>query len=349
MPGPEPKPARTALVWCRPEQTGLVRSIAERAALTIESAGSPEPTRAGHVATDLGAEPADDLRAALASTETSVALLADPGPFSEGANDEDAGAVAAARSRGTTLITLEPIPPAAADLPGSPWVEQQPGGRPIDAVRLGTLPRRTRSWIDASDLIDAFGAVRSMSVEVMTPMLAGTLGSAIVSALDLVTAVLGEAESVHAALASGSHAGARDHAPESVRGFSGSISALVRASDGRCASVHASDQPGAYSFAATLVGEGGSLRVSHDGFVWTDAAGRLVDDHGGPNFEPGSPADAAARVIAERVARLTDPAEPEPAPDGLPETLAFAHAALLSARTGQPESPSTIQRLVATR
>ncbi|MEQ8770880.1 MAG: hypothetical protein RIB60_10285 [Phycisphaerales bacterium] len=347
MPESEPNTAPTALVWCRPEQTGLVRDIADRAGLTIETAGSPEPTRAGHVATELGAEPADDLRAALAATGARVALLADPGAFSEGANDEDAGAVAAARSRGTTLITLEPIPPAAADLPGSPWVEQQPGGRPIDAVRLGTLPRRTRAWIAASDLLDAFGTVRSMSVEVMMPTHAGTLGAALVGALDLVSAVLGDAESVDAALMSDTRA--RDAAPESVRGFTGSVSALVRGADGRCASLHASDQSGAFAFGTTLVGEAGTLRITHAGFSWTDARGALVDDHADLGGTPGSPADAAARVIAERIVRLTDPSEPEPAPDGLPETLAFAHAALLSARTGQPESPATIRRLVSAR
>ncbi len=322
-----------------------MRAIAARAGLGIETAGSPEPTRAGQVATDLNAEPADDLRAVLASTEARVALLADPGAFSEGANDEDAGAVAAARSRGTTLITLEPIPPAAADLPGSAWVEQQPGGRPIDAVRLGALPRRAKTWIAASDLFESFGIVRSMSVEVMIPSNAGTLGAALVGALDLVASVMGDTESIDAALASDGRAGA----PESVRGFAGSISALVRATDGRCASLHASDQAGAFSFGATLVGESGTMRVTHTGFCWTDAAGSVVDNQADLGESAESPADAAARVIAERIVRLTDPSEPEPAPDGLPETLAFAHAALLSARTGQPESPATIQRLVSTR
>ncbi|GJM19733.1 MAG: hypothetical protein DHS20C14_19460 [Phycisphaeraceae bacterium] len=337
---PTPAPTK-ALVWCRPDQTVLVRAIADAAGLEIASAGSPDPSRATQIAADFEAAPADDLRAALAATDAGVALIADPGTFGAGGSEEDAGAVAAARARGTRIVTLEPIPPTAMDVSGSAWTTQQAGGRPVDLVRLGALPRRTPAWRAAGEALEAFGTVRSMSVELITPALAGSLGAALVGALDLVVAMMGEPESVDGALLGS----ARGAPGDSVRGLAGDLCAVARTPDGRGATLLASDQGGAWSCAATMLGDGGTLRITQRGFVWIAPDGGVLDEHESP--DSADRAATAVRVIADRITRLLDPGAPEQAPDGLPEVLAVAQAVLLSARTGQPESPTTIQRLVA--
>ncbi|MEZ6319007.1 MAG: hypothetical protein R3B49_09690, partial [Phycisphaerales bacterium] len=76
-----PAGSRRTLVWCRPDQTGLMRRVAKHARLELVGAGSPESARAGQVAGELGADRADDLRAAIASTDAELVVFADPGGF----------------------------------------------------------------------------------------------------------------------------------------------------------------------------------------------------------------------------------------------------------------------------
>lgn len=54
------------MVWMRPEQARLVRAVAELANVRIVSVGTAEPGRAGPLAEQFGAQPVDDLRAAIA-------------------------------------------------------------------------------------------------------------------------------------------------------------------------------------------------------------------------------------------------------------------------------------------
>ena len=50
--------------------------------------------------------------------------------------------------------------------------------------------------------------------------------------------------------------------------------------------------------------------------------------------------------VAESLARLLDPGIPDPGPADHATLLAMGQAALLSARTGQAESPATIKHMV---
>lgn len=337
-------PASRALVWCRPDQTGLVARVGALAGLEIEQAGSPESARAGQVAAELGAERADDLRACLASTDADLVLIADPGSFGAGASPEDLGAIVGARARGVAIASLEPVPPTALDMTGAGWTDPQTGGRAIDAIRLAGAPRRTPAMRALADARESFGPVRSLAVEVAGPAPAGSLGAVLIGAIDLVLWLLGEPESVDAAYV-GPGVGSALHAlpGQSLQGLHGDLSALLRLPGGRAASVLASDRAGAWSCGATLMGESGVVRVTPAGFSWTGPGGEPVDEHA-----CDAPADAAA-MIADQLARQLDADTPADTPIDLPGALAVAQAALLSARTGQPESPGTIQRLVARR
>lgn len=343
MPDSPAEPRRT-VVWCRPDQTSLVRRVRDLAGLNVIEAGSPEPARAGQVAADLDAERTDDLRAAIASTDAELVLIADPGEFGSGASPEDLAALVGARSRHVTIAALEPVPPTALDMTGTGWTDPQTGGRAIDAIRLVNAPRRTPALRALADARESFGAVRSMSVEVLCPAAAGSLGAALIGAIDLVLWTLGDPESVDAAYV-GPGVGSALHAlpGQTLRDLHGDLSAMVRVPSGRAASVLASDRAGAWSCAVTLLGEAGVIRVSPAGFVWTGPDGETTDEHA-----CDAPAGAAA-MIADQLARLLDPDGPTDAPINLPGALAVAQAALLSARTGQGESPETIQRLVARR
>ena len=54
-----------------------------------------------------------------------------------------------------------------------------------------------------------------------------------------------------------------------------------------------------------------------------------------------------AAWLAEAIERLIDPHAPSNAPSDIIAILSTAQAALLSTRTGQPESPETIRRMVS--
>ena len=78
------------------------------------------------------------------------------------------------------------------------------------------------------------------------------------------------------------------------------------------------------------------------GWGWGEPSGTVVD--ASPTAE--APAWPAAAVLTEALARFADPAAAAEAPGDLAGVMAMAQAALLSARTGQAESPTTIRRMV---
>ncbi|MCA9311063.1 MAG: hypothetical protein KDA21_07645, partial [Phycisphaerales bacterium] len=59
----------------------------------------------------------------------------------------------------------------------------------------------------------------------------------------------------------------------------------------------------------------------------------------------GADPGAVAEMIGAQLAQLLDPHAPPLAPLATEVMLSMAHAALLSARTGQPECPATIRRM----
>ncbi len=136
---------------------------------------------------------------------------------------------------------------------------------------------------------------------------------------------------------------------DSLRGLAGDIAATLRYADGRAASVFVSDRAGEFRRSLTLVGERGTLAVSDLGLRWLDELGREVDTSRPDESFPAPPADPAEELIAREIRRAIDPtgaaaASTSPPVDAV-RVLAVAGAVLLSARTGEVESPSTVLRM----
>jgi predicted dehydrogenase len=333
------------IAWLGVEQASLVGEVAALAGCRIIAAGSPDKGQAGAAAAALGVEPIDDLRETFAGAECALVLLASPGAFgTEPGGADDAAALLAARARGVKIATLEPIPATALDLTAGGWTTGRNGIKPIDAIRFVPMARLSPAFREADEVLESFGHVRMVSIEAWNAPTQGSLGATLFNAADLVMALLGEPETIDAAYVSPGQGRGLHMLPEpSLRDLHGEAAATLRFADGRSASLVVGDQGGRWNRTATLVGPSGRLRVFDDGFEWIDPDGKKVDE--ARVRRRGETASHAAEAIADGIARLLDPHTPAPGPADHTTILSIAQAALLSTRTGQPESPATIRHM----
>ncbi len=340
---------RTVAAWLGPEQVSLLRHAARVAELKVVAAGSPARGQTGGVAEELRAQPVGDLRAMLTSTEAKLILIAAPEQFGAGPDPADAAAIRAAHARGAKIAVLEPVPAAALDLVSGGWTESGPGPRAVDVIRFCPLARLSGAFRGAADVLGSFGHIRTVHVESWSTPAEGSLGARLYGALELVLSLLGEPESIDAAYVEPNHGRALHALPgETLRGLHGDITANLRFSDGRAAGIAVSNQAGRWNRTTTLLGSGGRLRVYDDGFEWVASDGKKADEMRQPGRKRGGDPEIphSAAALAESLGRLLDPGSPDPGPADHATLLAMGQAALLSARTGQAESPATIKHMV---
>ncbi|MFG0284021.1 MAG: hypothetical protein ACF8R7_06320 [Phycisphaerales bacterium JB039] len=337
-----PEAPRAVILWLTTDQLALARQVCALAQMRPVGAGSPQRGQGSAVAAELETRHLDDLRAALAGEEARLFWLLAPGAFGAG-DSEDAAALLAARARGAIITSLEPIPAAATDL-ASGWLSQSGPLRPADCAACGPRLRLSQPLRDAAEVLESFGDIRSAMVESWRRPSQGTLGAQVYDALDLLCALLGEPETVDAAYVGAGPGRARPPA-DSLRDFRGDLTASLRFADGRTASVVASDHAGRWNRTVTLLGQRGRLRIFDDGFEWIDPAGEKVDASRRSTREapPKTTHDVAAMV--DDITRRLDPAIPPPGPVDHRTVMSLCQATLLSARTGQCESPASIRQM----
>lgn len=339
------------MVWCEEERAEFLRAVARAADLSVVGAGCETKGRSAGVASVFGCGSVDDLRSALTEGDCDLVLIASAGGFGGASSPGDAGAVLTARQRGIRVVSLEPLPASALELSG-PWSSAGSGSgaggiRAVDAARFVPLARTSRSFREASEVLEMFGRARTLLVEALCRPEEGSLGARLFGAVEVLVWLMGEPESVDAAYAAPKSGLLVPLPGESLRDAHGDVTANFRFGDGRAAALVASDQSGRWSRGATLLGEGGRLRIFDDGFEWVSTAGERVDSarqtkrRGETQEMPRS-----VEAVSEAISRLLDPATPDEGPLDHASVLAVCQAALLSTRTGSAESPSTIRRMM---
>lgn len=340
------------VAWLEPGQAPLVKAVADRAGLTLIGAGSPSRGQTGGVAAELSCRPVDDLRTVLntasvdGSADASVKLvwIVAPGEFGSDPAGDDARSLLGARARSLRVACCEPIPPNALDLTGSGWSDAT-ASPAAEALRFVPLTRFSAPFREAGEVLANLGAVRTVAVESWAGPGECSLGALLFSAMELLHAVMGEPESIDAAyVGSKSIAGLHSLPGESLRSLSGDLTANIRYSGGRAAALVLSDRAGRWNRTTTLVGEAGRLRIYDDGFELIDSSGKKVDEMRRSGRASAAVSHAVA-AMSDALARLTDPAIPDTGPTDLLSILSVGQATLLSARTGQAESPSTVRRM----
>lgn len=314
--------------WLRADQIELVRGVAQQVGLEIVAAGGPEGSI---IATALEATPVDDLRAMLASTTAGIVLIADAAGLMEGEDASGLSAVVEAAERGVQILTLEPIPAAALQLSSPAWRNAHDAVR--ERVSFVPLARRSSAFAGASEILEQFGPIESVGIRALCNPVLGSLGARLFGACETLLTLLGTPESVDAAHVSD------QPTPDTLSGLTGHMTANVRFSGGRCASLFISDSSSGWSRSITLIGPGGLIDANDHRIRWTRPDGTIVDEaemsdsHDSENLETS--------LIADSIVASMTPAFRQ-APIDMNATLAMAQAAVLSSRTGHPESPGTI-------
>jgi len=163
-----------------------------------------------------------------------------------------------------------------------------------------------------------------------------------------VHAVLGVPESIDATIITPHQtAGLHRAAPESIGALAGDLTANLRFSSPRAASLTLSDRGGRWFRGVALVGDSGCVRIDDDSFERIDQDGNTVDSTTELREQASPSDDPAVRAVCRQIADAMNPRVPAPAQQDMREVLAMCQAAILSARTSEPEAPSTILRLTA--
>ncbi|MCC6319868.1 MAG: hypothetical protein IT438_00340 [Phycisphaerales bacterium] len=297
---------------------------------------------------------------------------------------EDAAALAARRQRGgvrggagACVVTFDPLPASLLDV-----VLPSPHGGATDAERAGVvlgqqsavepggvsggvavgvewagfvpLFRMGQSMRQAVDVLAHAGSAHTVAVELFSGMGEGGLGARLLDGIDLVTHLLGEPDAVSASYVWPGRGRVVHPLPgDSLHGLRGGMTVNLRYSDGRTASLTCADGSvggGAWSRRATVVCDGGRVRIGDAGFEWVPAGGSGVDRSVGWADEQAGV--RASAVFVEAIARLAGPRAGGNSGWDVPvdwaRVLSVAGAALLSARTGEAESPRMILRMART-
>jgi hypothetical protein len=335
------------LVWADPAQVDFLAAVAMAASLEVVAAGSAARGQAGAVASAFNTTMADDLRSALATTAAELVLLGAVGDFGAGDAPQDARAVAMAAARGVKIGALEPVPSSALDLEPGGWLKADPGPAPSQALRFVGLARLGPPYRDSDETLSAFGPPRTAIIESFASPHHGSLGARLMSAMDLAISLVGDIASVNAVCEQVAVGGSAP-STQTLRELHCDLSAIVRGADGRSAMIAVSNRAGRWNSCITLLSENGRLRFYDDGFEWIGPEGHKRDELRLSQRTRGSEApDHAVAVVTDAVSRLVDPSKPDVGPVNIASILALSQAALLSARTGQSESPATITGMMA--
>jgi hypothetical protein len=317
------------LVYAAAAQLAWLRPALDRAGRSITTLAGPDlgPREAAKAE----AEHADDLALALRSTHSGAVLLAARPPAAALEWLEVKGA-AELRERGVTLVTVEPIPSSAM----SPMLRENAAPQALPVI--APLLRHTPLGASLRDALQNFGAVQTALFAARGTSAFGRLGARLVDALDLLGDLLGEPESIDCAVASPRAAsGVRAAPADDLTRLSGALTAHLRFESEASAVLSLSDHAGRWFRGLSLAGESGLIRFDDQGFEWIDPQGAVVER------TEATHDDATERLADRIVDALFRPTPVPPAPRV--RTMAVAGAAILSARTGQPESPATIRRM----
>lgn len=333
----------SAMVWANPEQVEMLSGALSAAGIGVIGAGCPVSAQSGAVASGLGCPVQDDLRHMLSSEEPDLVLIASPGGFGQRDLENDLTALQNAHRREVMVATLEPIPGEATVISGTSWTEALHTGAFGEFIRVVPMVRRGKLIDELMATLETFGPIRSLNVSLVAPAVYGSLGARVFEVMDLVRTLVGVPEVIDASYQGAASAGLHQLPGQSLRGLHGVFAGHLRMPDGRGVLMQVSDQVGRSGLMIEAMGNEGHIRVRDDGFTRLDASGNEIDSF---VMEVDPVVDPSSLRLTEQLIQLCSGVGPVRSPVDYASVLAMGHSALLSARTGQGETPETIRRLL---
>jgi hypothetical protein len=326
--------SKTCAVWATPDQAPLASACLRRAGLTAAWAASPGRAGPHALAEALGCETAETFRS-LVRADARCALLLAPAPSDPDAGLHDPSLLRRLRERETRILSVEPTPASVRDAAAL-------GASDLDAVvHIGPLLRRSPGGSAALDAMETFGHVRVIALTAISRPGQGSLAARLIDAMDWMLAALGEPETVDACVHGPRSSAGLTLAPgESLATLTGEMTAHLRFATGASATLTLSDRSGRWFRGATMHGDAGVLRVVDGGLEWLDDAGAPSE-----RTDADAPPPTGAEAIGDALREAVEGRPASVRPFDFLRTLAMAEAAVLSARTGQAESPATLLRM----
>ena len=327
---PQRQAGLEAIIWTDAAKTPLVRDVLDRMGSAVQpiAVGGPSSGDVVRLAGHLDCAGGDDLRKLIIDQPAAFVLLAT-------AARVDATAVAPALDQGSTVLALEPVTAGFDDLVA---LAGGPNGMPIGTTGRGLVASpamflRCPGWMAVADPIDVLSTPRVIQFTNIGAAKERSLFARFYEAWEVVLRFGQLPQTVDASVT-----GPLAHLPEDVRALTGHLTAHARFDDAAAALVVASDAVGKSTRTLTLTGDEAHLRVDDMSYELHDASGKQLDGH----RRADAPCEFAD-LVAYDWTRLIDRGSAAPTTASRTDhVLACCVACLLSARTGQVESPAKI-------
>jgi len=313
------------IVWCDGLRSALVERVLGRLAdRSVAAIGGPRRGPLADTADALGAKLHDDLRKMLVDHPGKHLLLA----TSEGVGPPE---LIQARESAASIAALDPIEAAEAagvEIPGN-------------SSTVWMLPslRATPAWLSAAEPLQVLGKLRSVQIASLAPRSAGTLHARLHESMEMLLHLLGTPLTVDASLAGGP-----PEPPDELAALTGDLTAHLRFNNGASAVLHVSD--GSTTWSRRLVALGDEAQITLDDLSYSllNREGQLLDTLAHSSAGGARVSVDPAELIARQWRRLLEGGAP-PKPVDSRAVSSCCRAALLSCRTAQLESPSTLLRM----
>jgi hypothetical protein len=324
------------IVWTGASRAALARAVLAELAGAVQpiAVGGPRHAAISDLAKALTCPCDDDARRLVVDHPAAYLFLA-------GGIDISSAALTAAAAQGAIILHVEPISDSLHCLrPLAPLLDDK-------QARVIALPDLLRStgWIRAAEPLQAVGNVRSLAylrsaVDSTAPLAAG-----LEEAARLTIEFAGMPITIDA------HSSAAGELnPKSEAAAPAHLTAHARLPDGRGAvwmiSQVSSSAAASFDRSLHLIGDEGRLQLCDESYELSSHAAGMLD-----RLEPPAPAQRPGfatliarqwRQLIDRPALLPPPAAGPGLAKRLAAILACRQAALLSARSGQPENPGQL-------
>ncbi len=334
---PDDLPSPEVILWTDADAVSCLAGALDQMGAAVDPIGIGGPHRGAisDLAAGLELEPYDDLRKLVVDRPAAFLVLG----TMEGVAAAD---LLTAAGQGTAVLSLEPV---AAGLPELDALRPASGRRrgaaaaapPAGAFAFIPAFSRAAGFRAAAEPHDAIGEPRAISLTSLGQPHHGSLFARLFDAWHTILGFAGLPETIDASLTS-----ANLDIPDDPRRLKGHVAAHARLTDGGSVSLLVSAHAAETRRQFEIIGPEGCLHVTDNAYRLRHADGSEVDH---AQATPAQPPFADLIADQWRLA-LHRPISNDPQP-GSPsaryaDTLACCLAGLLSARTGEPESPQRL-------